>query len=208
MQTSLDEKFYNTIETLPITWQFGLARNISNLLCPPVTIALAFLVIAYAIQSLAGWLWVLFCLIFVVGVPVVYVFWQVHIGKISDFHIPIRSQRLRPTLMTIACMLAALAFLWSNQAPGLLVSLLFWGVLISLVMLLITLYWKISGHAAAISALSVLLIHFLGPIMIATLLLIPLVSWARVYIRRHTAAQTVAGALLGIVYIGLVLLHQ
>jgi membrane-associated phospholipid phosphatase len=76
----------------------------------------------------------------------------------------------------------------------------------AVLLLLITLRWKISGHSIAIASLAILVIHVMGQNFLPALLAIPLVAWARIRIRRHTLAQTIAGAALGMLYISLIIM--
>jgi membrane-associated phospholipid phosphatase len=74
-------------------------------------------------------------------------------------------------------------------------------VLQAALFLLITLRWKISLHSAAASNLAVIGWLTVGLNGLALALIIPVVAWARVHLRRHTLAQTVGGALLGVVVV-------
>ena len=61
-------------------------------------------------------------------------------------------------------------------------------------------FWKISIHAASIAAAAVIVALVFGPRF--ALLLLPLViavTWLRLYLRRHTVAQVVAGLIVGII---------
>ena len=61
-------------------------------------------------------------------------------------------------------------------------------------------FWKISIHATSIAAAAVIIVLVYGPIY--GLLLVPivvLVSWLRLFLRRHTLAQVVAGLGLGVI---------
>jgi len=58
-------------------------------------------------------------------------------------------------------------------------------------------FWKISGHAAAMSSAAVISVLVLGPAWLPLLLLVPAVGWSRVVLRAHTVAQVVAGSLFG-----------
>ncbi|NUP59502.1 MAG: phosphatase PAP2 family protein, partial [Pseudarthrobacter sp.] len=58
-------------------------------------------------------------------------------------------------------------------------------------------FWKMSGHAAAISCSAVVAVLMLGAAWTPLLLLIPAVGWSRVVLRAHSMAQVVAGALFG-----------
>jgi membrane-associated phospholipid phosphatase len=60
----------------------------------------------------------------------------------------------------------------------------------------ITLWWKISVHSAAAAGVATLIWSLIG----ATLPLLAgvvIIAWSRVRLRRHTVAQTIAGAALG-----------
>ncbi len=67
----------------------------------------------------------------------------------------------------------------------------------SLVVQFITRYWKISTHALGITAPLVALTILYGAAPLPFLVLIPIVCWARVYLKAHTLLQVVAGAALG-----------
>jgi membrane-associated phospholipid phosphatase len=62
---------------------------------------------------------------------------------------------------------------------------------------LITRYWKISTHALGITAPLVALLFLYGTQPLPFLVLIPIVCWARVYLKAHTVLQVVAGSALG-----------
>jgi membrane-associated phospholipid phosphatase len=65
-------------------------------------------------------------------------------------------------------------------------------------MFTITLWWKISLHAAAAAGAATMAWALLGT-GLPFLLTVPLIAWSRIRLRRHTLAQTVLGALLGFV---------
>jgi membrane-associated phospholipid phosphatase len=64
-----------------------------------------------------------------------------------------------------------------------------------IVMLFMTLWWKISIHASSLAGTVTFLTALYGAIVLPAFLL---VSWSRVVLRRHTVAQVVAGALVSI----------
>ena len=77
------------------------------------------------------------------------------------------------------------------------------GALQAVVMLLITLRWKISGHGAGAAAFALLLWALFGPAAAPAFLLVPIVIWARVYTDRHDLPQTIIGAIAGFALMGL-----
>jgi len=202
----MTEHLIDQSASLPMRWDERFAHLVSDLLCPPVTIALGLIMVVYSSDDPTAWRWALIAIGITIVIPVLYIAWKVHTGAISDFHIPIRSQRIRPMLLTVACAVLTWVILWLGHAPALLLSLITFGMIQAAILLLITLYWKISGHSAAIAGFALLAIRLWGPNLWPVLLLIPLVAWARVRIRRHTLAQTIAGALMGISYISLAFL--
>ncbi len=64
------------------------------------------------------------------------------------------------------------------------------------VILFVTLRWKISVHTAAAAGGATLIWTLLGTAL-PFLLVVPLIAWSRVRLRHHTLPQTLAGALLG-----------
>ena len=75
----------------------------------------------------------------------------------------------------------------------------------AILFLLITLRWKISLHCAAAAILAELLLIYFGPMAAPFAMSVPLIAWSRLYLRRHTLAQTIAGASLGIAILTLTL---
>jgi membrane-associated phospholipid phosphatase len=133
-----------------------------------------------------------------VATPTLYVVWLLHRGEVTDFHLRVREQRIKPLTLTVITTLGAWLMLIVNHAPYLLVSVATAGMAIILLLLLVTSRWKISGHTTAISGLAMLCCVLLGPAATPVALGVPLVAWARVRLHRHTVAQTIAGAALGI----------
>ena len=67
----------------------------------------------------------------------------------------------------------------------------------TLLLFAITLVWQISIHTATTAGLVTFAILALGGGASILTLLVPIVAWARLHLRRHTLAQTVAGGVLG-----------
>lgn len=173
-----------------------LARLITDVLCPPVLAVFAFLLAARSDGSRDAYLWALLSLLLPVGIPCLYVFWLVAQGKVTDFHLNVREQRYRPLAVALFSSGAAILLLWLGHAPRLLLLLMLTALIQALIFTLITLRWKISGHTAGMANLAILGGSLVGwmPLWV---LGVPMVAWARVYLRRHTIWQTVAGSLLG-----------
>ena len=65
----------------------------------------------------------------------------------------------------------------------------------------ITLFWKISNHTLWNTSFIVISIIFLGADFYFLLLIIPVVGWARYYLKKHTLAQLLGGFLLALTVI-------
>lgn len=105
---------------------------------------------------------------------------------------------------TIAFMAAILSYLLGAialrlaQAPSVVTALMICYLGNSLIMMLVSLKWKISVHASGITGPTTVLVYSLGPAAsLLSMLLIP-VGWARIKLGAHSLAQVSAGALLTI----------
>ena len=188
-----------------VGWSKRVARRVSDILSPPVFGLAGILIITLAEGSLNIWLWMIFYLAVVIGIPVVYLLWLVKKGKITDFHIKVRSQRVRPMLFMIACSIFAWMVMQIGSGLVVMKILALAGTFLMMFLLLVTLWWKISGHSTAVSAFSVFCIGYFGPAALPILLLIPIVVWSRLRLKRHSLGQTIAGLFTGSVFMAVVL---
>lgn len=174
----------------------GLARAISNAGSPPVLTALAIGLTATTLSQPRAWLWAGLYVLIAVLTPFLYLAWLVRKGKVTDLDVQLREQRKRPLLVTLVCMGVAGLLLALGPAPSTLTVLAVTSWLQVLAILGITLRWKISVHASAAAGAGTVIWALLGspwPLFIG----VPIISWSRVRLRRHTLLQTAAGALLG-----------
>lgn len=185
-----------------------MATWISHIFCPPLVGLATLLLIGGMVASPAGWLWVaVFCLA-TLALPTLYIYWLVRQGQVSDFHVPIQSERIRPLSFTLLTAIVAGLLAWWWAAPDLLRIIGFVNIGQALALLIITLRWKISLHCLAVAELVTLCLYLMGMQALALLLFVPLVAWARVYLRRHTLGQTVAGTAMGALLIWLVMQYS
>jgi len=136
----------------------------------------------------------------VTAIPTIwYVLHLVKIGYLEDIYMPDRSRRIKPIAVIVGWMVVSLAILDFIGAPQAMLLMLV-AVMVQVTLLgIITPLWKISFHGATIVAIAT--ITALLPDKIAWLLfaLVPVVGWARVQLRRHTAWQVIAGYIAGAV---------
>lgn len=184
------------LETPP-AWDERLAWWVSKLGSPPVLTVAAMLLCAYADGASSAWAWASLSMALAVLLPAVYVLWLVRRGRVSDFDLFHRRQRLGPFVVTIMSTSAAWYLLQRGQAPLPLRLLTGAGCIQALLLLIITLRWKISVHSAAAAGLVVIAWLLFATAALPFVLLLPLVAWSRLRLGRHTLPQTLAGTALG-----------
>lgn len=187
-----------TLERLPRT---GLGERvatwISHAASPPVLGILSALLLSIGGITWA-WEWSVNFVALVILAPAVYVAWLFVRGEITDMHVPVREQRTRPYLVALGAACAAWVLFTWWPAPPLHRVIALAALLQAAVFFLITLRWKISLHSAAAANLAVVGWMVLGAEGLLLGFGIPVIAWARVRLHRHTLAQTVGGALLGV----------
>jgi membrane-associated phospholipid phosphatase len=175
-----------------------LARWVSNLFSPPLLAVFGLCLVASQFDRPSDYLWILYYLCLVIGIPLSYLVWKIRRGEITDFHIRVREQRLKPMLVGLTCGVIGWVSLWIGNAPRILTAIAGMAILQVSLLLLVTTRWKISGHGASIASLAVFTWGLYGSLAVPLLLAVPLVGWARVRLNRHTPAQVLAGMLVGI----------
>jgi len=187
----------SSIENLN-AFHIRFARIVSIVLSP-VTISLPFitLVALYSHESNAL-LSALLTLFFLSVGPMIYILIGVKTGKFSDVDVSMRSQRTGPFLFSIASSLLGFFVLSTIHGSKNLESVLLITVISGIILMIITFWWKISMHASSLSGAITVLSILYGKVVLPAFLLIILVNWSRVVLRRHTIAQVTAGTLMSI----------
>ncbi len=125
--------------------------------------------------------------------PFTYFYWAYRVKLISDIDITQRTQRFGLMSLMLILQLISLGFIYFYGNPGLL-YLSFIMTCVFAVVFSITLFWKISLHMT-INTMGILLINALyGWGYFWLFLCLPLVMWSRLYLKKHTPAQLIAGA--------------
>jgi drug/metabolite transporter (DMT)-like permease len=184
-----------------VPWSERTARLISRFLAPQyVMSALLLLLALYTKGSVwRGLLWGALVGVLSVGIPLLFFWRQLRHGNISDWHVSKREERLQPTLVisSILAPLIPIAVIYVFRGPLPLLVGLMSALMVILVNLLVTFKWKISQHTSAMAASATLAAALLGVAAWPSLLLVPLVAWARVKVGAHTVLQTIAGGTVG-----------
>lgn len=128
------------------------------------------------------------------------------LGRVSDFSISDRRQRITPFAVSIACYIGAALYLRGVHAPTWLTMFYIGAAATSAIALIISLKWKISAHASASGGVTAIvgwlafngLINFGGVWWLTgMIILVGLVATSRLILHRHTLAQVITGATLG-----------
>jgi membrane-associated phospholipid phosphatase len=188
-------------EIVPIknrkAWR-DLARILSTIFNPFLTALALFVILAHASarNTLDFW-WLLFLSTFFTSIgPMLYVFWLYGTDRISDLDMSVRHEREAVFGAFVVFYLLGTIVMWLVHAPRLMIAAMAAYTLSTLVVQYITRYWKISTHAIGITAPLVALTLLYGSQTLPFLVLIPMVCWARVYLKAHTVMQVIAGAVL------------
>ncbi len=190
-----------SVEIVPIKkrrpWR-DLARTLSTVFNPFLTSLGLFIILAHA--SARGtldfwWLLVLSTFFTSIG-PMLYVFWLYGTDRISDLDMSVRHEREAVFGAFVVFYLLGTIALWIAHSPRLMIASMAAYTVSTLVVQYITRYWKISTHALGITAPLVVLTLLYGNQTLPFCVLIPMVGWARVYLKAHTVMQVVAGAVL------------
>jgi membrane-associated phospholipid phosphatase len=196
MSTNLQSTPLVIEETPRSTW----ARVASDLLSPPVIWGVMAFPVAFRAAESVGQalLWALTYTLLVCIIPALYVAFMVWRGHISDMHINLREQRIRPFIVSLIGTGVAWFVLTLMGAPSMLPLFTLFTLVQTALMLFITMRWKISMHTMSISGAVVVtgaLYGFMPALIVCPL--IPVVGAARLKLRRHTLSQVVAGIAVG-----------
>lgn len=172
------------------------ARALSTIFNPFLNATVLFILVSHAFSKTTGQFWILSAIGvgFFLLAPLGYVLFLYLTGAISDFDITDRDERQRVFAAFVLMYLAAAIVLTILHAPIQLIAIT-WGYwATALATMIITRWWKISTHAFGIAGpFAVMFVLFKWqPLPYAAL--VPLVCWARVYLRAHTIGQVLAGA--------------
>lgn len=184
------------------TWDMKLAKLITNVISPPLVSVVGLFALAASISDRSVWYWTFFFVFVLVILPTSYTIWLYKTGRVTAIFLPVRENRIKVIYSMILFNAIGLIVMLVGKAPFVLTAFAVVGILQSTMILLITKYWKISAHTTGIAGLTVFLTGIFGWSGAPALLMIPLVSWARVRLDSHSFWQVIGGVILGTVFIG------
>jgi membrane-associated phospholipid phosphatase len=182
----------------PRVWT-DMARIFSTVCNPFLTSLALFVVLAGARAHGATDFWVLlFNSAFFTSIgPMLFIFALYATDRISDLDMSIRSERQKVFGAFVIFFMLGTLDLALIRAPTIMTATMAALAASSLLVQIITMYWKISTHALGITAPLVASLYLFGREPLPFFVLVPIVCWARVYLKAHTVMQVVAGTALG-----------
>lgn len=131
--------------------------------------------------------------------PMLLIYGLKKIGKVSDYNITFREQRFLPLLVLTFVNVLGYEFMLQLQAPRLLTGILLFNAVNTVLILLVTLQWKISIHLFTLTAGIALLFLKFGAVALWLFMLVPLLMWSRIQLKAHNFMQTLVGGIIGFV---------
>lgn len=192
-----------TSQLISANFKRSFAEFISTIAYAPVISIPAFAIINYFLLNLYDFVIITtICAIFAGILPILLVLFLLKKrsnGKKIDMDIPERTDRHYPLILVILSYIVGTIVLYALNAPAITTVLMFCYFSNTLILFLINLYWKISIHAMGVAGPITALIYVFGPFGAIFGLILPLVMWSRIYLKKHTIFQVIMGALLGLV---------
>jgi uncharacterized membrane protein (DUF4010 family) len=177
-----------------------LARWTTEVFAPQVLVIAMPPVVGLIAEGWAGASWGLLASALCGGVPALVIAVGVRLGRLDSRHLVDRTKRTKPLLSAVAAVVLALVLLVGLGAPKLLVATVTAMLAALAVAVPITVWWKISFHAAVAAGTVVVFAHVLPPAPTAAVgaALLALICWARVRLTHHTVPQVLAGLAVGV----------
>jgi len=177
-----------------------LARVLSNVISPPTMFAATGL--ALGVRERGWWPgfgWGALYALIISLTPMLVILYLMRTGRIGDLHMSATRERHIPYLTAAASGALVYGLLVLLDGPILLRCLAIFTVITLSALALINSRWLISIHAtAAASTWLIFTLVFGTTVGLVVLPVAVLICYARLYLKRHTPAQVLAGAALGV----------
>ncbi len=178
----------------------GLAGQVlSQLLNVPVLSGLFILYLYLRLpprepNALAGFIWVM---LFISVIPLTSLFFYIPVRD-EEHQVTVHRQRVASFVLMMISYPIGWLVLSLTHAPRIFtaVAATYTFVTLGLIVFNLLLHYKASGHAAGVSGPVASMIYIYGLIATPLVLLLPLVTWARLAAKGHSFWQTVVGAVL------------
>ncbi|MFA5015207.1 MAG: hypothetical protein WC549_06680 [Actinomycetota bacterium] len=157
----------------------------------PILLVICLIVVENKLEAVG---WAFLCLLFSVIIPYLYIGFLYKKKEIDNMHIPKKENRMKPLLLSCASYIVCFIILYVLDGPIFLKSIFAVSVVSTIILTIITYFWKISIHTSWITFIVITFNILLGRWMLIIVPLIPVIGWARVRIKQHTINQVIFGA--------------
>lgn len=175
-----------------------LAEVVSWVFFPPLvgTVFFIFLVFWYSSDLSEGLRWMTFVSPFLIFVPLIFFAITYKLGWVNDIDLSDREDRPIYLIVFIIGLGAASVIMHFLDVPLKFFVYAFSGLIVTIITTLITLSWKISFHTAVTTSVVTAITILGGARYMPLFLLIPVIAWARVTLKKHTISQVIGGFLV------------
>ena len=157
----------------------------------PIFLIICLMVVDNKIEAIN---WALLCLLFGTVVPYLYICFLYKKKEINDMHISEKENRIKPMVVSCISYIIWFIILYVLEAPKILKSIFAVIIVSTIILTIITYFWKICLHASVITFIVITFnILFESKWMLLMVPLIPVIGWARVRIKKHTVNQVILG---------------
>ncbi|MFZ3106583.1 MAG: hypothetical protein WA105_04295 [Candidatus Hydromicrobium sp.] len=158
----------------------------------PIFLIICLMVVDNKIEAIG---WAFLCLLFGMVIPYLYISFLYKKKKINDMHITEKENRIKPMVVSCISYIICFIILYVLEGPKILKSIFAVIIVSTIILTIITYFWKICLHASVITFIVITFnILFESKWMLLMIPLIPLIGWARVRIKKHTVNQVILGA--------------
>jgi hypothetical protein len=185
------------MNTAAPTARKSFARHVTDLFEPKNWIIAVTVLIGWHSGHLAGIGWGLLGALFAAILPTLFIKRGMRRGRFADRHVGTREHRLTVMAFIIASVTAGVCLQAFGGAPRPVLALTVTMLSAIVLLMAITVAWKISVHCAVSSGATIMLALTYGPAMLALYALVGLVAWSRAELKDHTPVQAAAGTILG-----------
>jgi len=137
--------------------------------------------------------WAFLCLLFGTVIPYLYICFLYKKKEINDMHIPEKEDRIKTLFVTCISYIICFIILYVLEGPLFLKSIFAVIIVSTIILTIITYFWKICLHTSGITFMVITFNILFGKWMLLMIPLIPIIGWARVRIKKHTVNQVILG---------------
>jgi len=187
------------VEKRKFTW---LAKAITFITTPALIGGLLLFYALYTVSPTTEIFYKTFSAVitFSIILPVLFIFFLIKKGHVSNFHMKERKDRVIPFGFTLLAGIISLLIVKHFETDPMLLRMFLTFFLMALGYSVITfLKYKISGHTFIFTSAILVLVFFLDLRFIYLLPLVLLIGWSRVYLKEHTLGEVAGGASYAVV---------